>query len=145
MKMSIENRNRITLLVFFIFDHLVWYLCGFFDNVSLLYIVMSEAIRFVAIYGIINSFFSGQRVHMAVSIIVVYCFLMIPFSFYAGRSHYYADGSVLDNPLLIRKEKEIPVDSPMVAIGFYMYFMASMYYFAWRHLDKNQKSHSENV
>lgn len=136
--LSLEKRNMLTLLIFFIFDHLLWYFCGFFKHVSLFYIIMSEVVRLIAMYGIINSFFSKKHVHMTVFIIVIYCFLMIPFSFYAGRSHYYADGSLLDNPLQIRKEKEIPVDYPIIAIFSYMYFMTSMYYFAWKHLDKNQ-------
>ena len=48
MKTSIKNRNIIALFAFFIFDHVIWYYCGFFEHISLFYVIASELIRIIA-------------------------------------------------------------------------------------------------
>lgn len=138
MILSAETRNITALILFVIFDHLIWYYCGIFEHVSIFYVVASEAVRIIALYGIVSVFYTKKHIHIVVLIIVVYCFLMLPFISFAGRSHYYADNSLIDNVLYIRKDTAIAIDSPFIAFFWYIYFMMSMYYFAWRHLDKIQ-------
>lgn len=136
MKNSIKNRNIIALFAFFIFDHVIWYYCGFFEHISLFYVIASELIRIIALYGIIACWLEKNCTNTITFIIITYCFLMLPFTFFAGRAYYYADGSLLDNVLYIRKEKEIPIDCPIISALCYMYFMSAMYYFAWKYTGK---------
>ena len=136
MKISIKNRNIIALSTFFISDHMIWYYCGFFAHISPFYIIISEIIRIIALYGIVCCLFDKPHTDTIVLIIIIYCFLMLPFTFFAGRSYYYVDGSLLDNVLYIKKKKEIPIDYSVISALYYMYFISAMYYFVWKYSKK---------
>lgn len=134
MTLTPRNRNVIALTIFLVCDHFIWYYCGIFEHVSTFYSMTSEVIRVSSIFGIASLYLNKKYACEVVFLIVIYCFLMLPFLIISGRLHY-VDGSIIDNILYIRKHDEKAIDSPFIAFFWYIYFMAGMYYFAWKKLD----------
>ena len=57
MRISVDNRHRIVLLLFVIVDHFIWLYGGYCEQASFAYVVMTECFRVFVGIALVASFF----------------------------------------------------------------------------------------
>lgn len=81
MIISLGNRSRIVLVSFFLIDHVVWIYGGHIEQASFFYVVLSECVRLLALVFALGSFFSKKLLKSGITMVMVYCAIMIPSTF----------------------------------------------------------------
>lgn len=124
MNITPINRSRIVLLTFFICDHAIWYYGNHFSQVSMWYVVPSEAIRIVSAIGVLLSFFYKNIIDKIILTVMGYCTFMFFANFHAASSYgLYQKDVLLPNILLFKKHPNVPVGGAMIATFFYSQFI----------------------
>ena len=57
MRISVDNRHRIVLLLLVIVDHFIWLYGGHWEQASFAYVVLTECIRIFVGIALVVSFF----------------------------------------------------------------------------------------
>ena len=140
MRISVNNRHRIVLLLFVILDHLVWLYAGHWEKVSFAYVVMTECIRVFVGIALVASFFYPKILEGSVKVVLAYCAIMMLLSFIGSSS----DGISLTtqpgatpNILFFKKDRLVPIDHGFLASVIYLYFILSAYFFSGKYINKN--------
>ena len=140
MRISVNNRHRIVLLLFVILDHLVWLYAGHWEQVSFAYVVMTECIRVFVGIALVASFFYPKILEGSVKVVLAYCAIMMLLSFIGSSS----DGISLTtqpgatpNILFFKKDRLVPIDHGFLASVIYLYFILSAYFFSGKYVNKD--------
>lgn len=135
MIISPENRSRIVLVSFFLIDHVVWIYGGHIEQASFFYVALSECVRLLALIFVLGSFFSKKLLKSGITMVMVYCAIMIPLNFYGS----YSIKGVRDvqNVLLFKKDKSIPVEYSFASAFFYIYYLLFSYVFLVKYGSKD--------
>ena len=140
MRISVNNRHRIVLLLFVILDHLVWLYAGHWEQVSFAYVVMTECIRVFVGIALVASFFRPKILEGSVKVVLAYCAIMMLLSFIGSSS----DGISLTtqpgatpNILFFKKDRLVPIDHGFLASVIYLYFILSAYFFSGKYVNKD--------
>ena len=140
MRISVNNRHRIVLLLFVILDHLVWLYAGHWEQVSFAYVVMTECIRVFVGIALVASFFRPKILEGSVKFVLAYCAIMMLLSFIGSSS----DGISLTtqpgatpNILFFKKDRLVPIDHGFLASVIYLYFILSAYFFSGKYVNKD--------
>ena len=140
MRISVNNRHRIVLLLFVILDHLVWLYAGHWEQVSFAYVVMTECIRVFVGIALVASFFYPKILEGSVKVVLAYCAIMMLLSFIGSSS----DGISLTtqpgatpNILFFKKDRLVPIDHGFLASVIYLYFILNAYFFSGKYINKN--------
>lgn len=129
---SLENRQRIALLVFFVGDHLLWYYGGHFEQVSLFYVVLSETIRILGFIALVISFFYINCAKIFLFVIIYYCYAMLPLNIYGGFSEHPGYRTPTLNLLWFKSNAAIPIESSFLSVILYMLFLVFLYLYVFK-------------
>lgn len=145
MRISVDNRHRIVLLLFVILDHLVWLYAGHWEQASFAYVVMTECLRILVAIALVASFFRPKILEGSVKFVLAYCVAMLLLNLFGctdksrgGR----APGS-MPNIFWFKKDRLVPIEHGFLALIIYAYFVLSAYFFSGKYLkqDSSAKSH----
>lgn len=134
MKISIENRHRIVLLLFFLLDHLVWIYGGHLEQAAFFYVVVSECVRMLVLVIVVISFHNNKILSISIKMLMLYCVVMVPLNFY-GSYCYTKLMNTVPNVLFFKKEHFIPIEYSLAATLFYTQFMLFIYFFSGKYID----------
>lgn len=132
MSPSLENRQRIALLVFFVGDHLLWYWGGHFQQASLFYVIASEILRAGALTAVIASCFGINILEKALFVVVCYCYVMLPLNLYGFRSQHKWYNTPSIDLLWFKRDSAIPIDHGFAAFLLYVWFLLFLYYLVFK-------------
>ena len=132
MTISLDNRSRLVLLVFCVLDHAVWYYGGHFEQASMVYVVLSECIRMLALVIVLASFYEKRLLTPGVYMVMLYCTIMIPLNIYGSYS--YKHGTQALNPFFFKKQDHIPIHYAFQAFFFYAFYVLFSYTIAAKHM-----------
>lgn len=136
MHPSLENRQRIALLIFFIGDHLLWYYGGHFQQVSLFYVVVSEIVRVGALAAAILSIWNVNFMKQALMTIMVYCFVMFPLNFNGSFNYSPMKQETSYNLLWFKRDSTVVIDYGHIAMILYLWCLFGLYIFVFKHMDR---------
>ena len=77
MRISVENRHRIVLLLFVLVDHFIWLYGGHWEQASFAYVVMTECLRIIVGMALVASFFYPRILEGSVKFVLAYCLVML--------------------------------------------------------------------
>lgn len=137
MTPSLENRQRIALLIFFVGDHLLWYYGGHFQQVSLFYVVVSEIVRVGALATAILSVWNINLMKEALLTIMVYCFVMFPLNFNGSFNYSPMKQETSYNLLWFKRDSTVAIDYAYVSMILYLWFLLGLYLFVLKCMDKH--------
>lgn len=139
MRISVDNRHRIVLLLFVILDHLVWLYAGHWEQASFAYVVMTECIRIFVGIALVVSFFYKKILEIAVNFILSYCAIMMLLNFIGGtdKTNFSEVPGSVDNVFWFKKDRLVPIDHGFLASVVYLYFILSAYFFSGKYFNKN--------
>lgn len=145
MRISVNNRHRIVLLLFVVLDHLVWLYAGHWEQASFAYVVMTECIRIFVGIALVVSFFYKKILEIAVNFILSYCAIMMLLNFIGGtdKTNFSEVPGSVDNVFWFKKDRLVPIEHGFLALIIYAYFVLSAYFFSGKYLkqDSSAKSH----
>ena len=72
MRISVDSRHRIVLLLFVIVDHLIWLYGGHWEQASFAYVVLTECLRILVAVALVASFFYKKILEISVNFILLY-------------------------------------------------------------------------
>ena len=147
MRISVDNRHRIVLLLFVVFDHLVWLYGGHWEQASFAYVVMTECLRILVGMALVASFFYPRILEGSVKFVLAYCLVMLVLNLFGctDRSRRISVPGSMPNFFWFKKDRLVPIDYGFLAVVFYAYFILSTYFFSGKHINpeiitKNIKS-----
>ena len=106
MRISVNNRHRIVLLLFVVLDHLVWLYAGHWEQVSFAYVVMTECFRVFVGIALVASFFYKKILEITINFILSYCAIMMLLSFIGSSSDgmsFVSEPGATPNVLFFKK------------------------------------------
>lgn len=149
MTLSVNNRYRLVLLLFFLLDHLVWLYGGHLEQAAFFYVLLSECVRLGALAALIASFFTPRYIKASVNALMAYCAIMMLLNFWGSYSYgyrsryitsYLFDTPYYTRPILnilwFKKDRCVPIEHGFSAAAFYMYFLLFAYLFAAKHVPR---------
>ena len=137
MRISVNNRHRIVLLLFVILDHLVWLYAGHWEQASFAYVVMTECIRVFVGIALVASFFYPKILEGSVKFVLAYCLAMMLLNIFGSTEkarNSDIPGSMV-NFFWFKKDRFVPIDDGFLAVVFYAYFILSAYFFSGKYID----------
>ena len=140
MRISVNNRHRIVLLLFVVLDHLVWLYAGHWEQASFAYVVMTECIRIFVGIAFVVSFFYKKILEISVNFILSYCAIMMLLNFIGSSSDgmsFVSQPGATPNVLFLKKDRLVPIDHGFLASVIYLYFILSAYFFSGKYINKN--------
>ena len=146
MRISVNNRHRIVLLLFVILDHLVWLYAGHWEQVSFAYVVMTECFRVFVGIALVASFFYKKILEITINFILSYCAIMMLLSFIGSSSDgmsFVSEPGATPNVLFFKKDRLVPIDHGFLASVIYLYFILSAYFFSGKYI--NPRTVEKNI
>ena len=139
MRISVDNRHRIVLLLFVVVDHFIWLYGGHWEQASFAYVVMTECIRIFVGIALVVSFFYKKILEIAVNFILSYCAIMMLLNFIGGtdKTNFSEVPGSVDNVFWFKKDRLVPIDHGFLASVVYLYFILSAYLFSGKYFNKN--------
>ncbi len=139
MRISVDNRHRIVLLLFVIVDHFIWLYGGHWEQVSFAYVVMTECLRILVGMALVASFFYKKILEISVNIILSYCAIMMLLNFIGStdKTNFSEVPGSVDNVFWFKKDRLVPIDHGFLASVIYLYFILSAYFFSGKYINKN--------
>lgn len=139
MRISVDNRHRIVLLVFVVVDHFIWLYGGHWEQASFAYVVMTECIRIFVGIAFVVSFFYKKILEISVNIILSYCAIMMLLNFIGStdKTNFSEVPGSVDNVFWFKKDRLVPIDHGFLASVIYLYFILSAYFFSGKYINKN--------
>lgn len=137
MRISVNNRHRIVLLLFVILDHLVWLYAGHWEQASFAYVVMTECIRVFVGIALVASFFYPRILEGSVKFVLAYCLAMFVLNIFGCTDkarNSDIPGSMV-NVFWFKKDRCVPIEYGFLAVVFYVYFILSTYFFSGKYID----------
>ncbi|MGE4311300.1 hypothetical protein [Desulfovibrio sp.] len=137
MRISVNNRHRIVLLLFVILDHLVWLYAGHWEQTSFAYVVMTECIRVFVGIALVASFFRPKILEGSVKFVLAYCLAMFVLNIFGSTEkarNSDIPGSMV-NVFWFKKDRFVPIEYGFLAVAFYAYFILSAYFFSGKYID----------
>ena len=137
MRISVNNRHRIVLLLFVILDHLVWLYAGHWEQASFAYVVMTECIRVFVGIALVASFFRPKILEGSVKFVLAYCLAMFVLNIFGSTEkarNSDIPGSMV-NVFWFKKDRFVPIEYGFLAVAFYAYFILSAYFFSRKYID----------
>ena len=137
MRISVDNRHRIVLLLFVVLDHLVWLYAGHWEQASFAYVVMTECIRILVAIVLVASFFRPKILEGSVKFVLAYCLAMFVLNIYGSTEkarNSDIPGSMV-NVFWFKKDRFVPIEYGFLAVAFYAYFILSAYFFSGKYID----------
>ncbi|SCM73940.1 hypothetical protein [Desulfovibrio sp. 86] len=137
MRISVDNRHRIVLLLFVILDHLVWLYAGHWEQASFAYVVMTECIRIFVGMALVASFFDKKILEPSVNIVLAYCVIMMLLNIFGSTDKVRPSDvpGTMDNIFWFKKDRLVSIDHGFLAVVFYLYFILSTYFFSGKYID----------
>lgn len=139
MRISVDNRHRIVLLLFVVVDHFIWLYGGHWEQASFAYVVMTECIRIFVGIALVASFFYKKILEIAINFILSYCAIMMLLSFIGSSSDGLSLTTQLGatpNILFFKKDRLIPIEHGIFASIIYVYFILFVYLFSGKYINK---------
>ena len=139
MRISVNNRHRIVLLLFVIVDHFIWLYGGHWEQASFAYVVITECIRIFVGMALVASFFDKKILEPSVNIVLAYCVIMMLLNIFGSTDKVRPSevpGSV-DNVFWFKKDRLVPIEHGFLASVIYLYFILSTYVFSGKYFNKN--------
>ena len=139
MRISVDNRHRIVLLLFVVLDHLVWLYAGHWEQVSFAYVVMTECIRIFVGIALVASFFYKKILEITINFILSYCAIMMLLNFIGGtdKTNFSEVPGSVDNVFWFKKDRLVPIEHGFLASVIYLYFILNAYFFSGKYINKN--------
>ncbi len=140
MRISVDNRHRIVLLLFVIVDHFIWLYGGHWEQASFAYVVMTECLRIFVGMALVASFFYKKILEISVNIILSYCAIMMLLNFIGSSSDgmsFVSQPGATPNVLFFKKDRLVPIDHGFLASVIYLYFILSAYFFSGKYINRN--------
>ena len=137
MRISVNNRHRIVLLLFVVLDHLVWLYAGHWEQASFAYVVMTECIRILVAIVLVASFFRPKILEGSVKFVLAYCLAMFVLNIFGSTEkarNSDIPGSMV-NVFWFKKDRFVPIEYGFLAVAFYAYFILSAYFFSGKYID----------
>ncbi|MDY0259354.1 MAG: hypothetical protein RBR41_06760 [Desulfovibrio sp.] len=137
MRISVDNRHRIVLLLFVVLDHLVWLYAGHWEQASFAYVVMTECIRVFVGIALVASFFRPKILEGSVKFVLAYCLAMFVLNIFGSTEkarNSDIPGSMV-NVFWFKKDRFVPIEYGFLAVAFYAYFILSAYFFSGKYID----------
>ena len=137
MRISVDNRHRIVLLLFVVLDHLVWLYAGHWEQASFAYVVMSECLRIFVGIALVASFFRPKILEGSVKFVLAYCLAMFVLNIFGSTEkarNSDIPGSMV-NVFWFKKDRFVPIEYGFLAVAFYAYFILSAYFFSGKYID----------
>ena len=141
MRISVNNRHRIVLLLFVIVDHFIWLYGGHWEQASFAYVIITECIRIFVGIALAASFFYKKILEIAVNFILSYCAIMMLLNFIGGtdKTNFSEVPGSVDNVFWFKKDRLVPIDHGFLASVIYLYFILSAYFFSGKYINKYTK------
>ncbi|CAK7025995.1 MAG: hypothetical protein DESF_01083 [Desulfovibrio sp.] len=141
MRISVDNRHRIVLLLFVIIDHFIWRYGGHWEQASFAYVIITECIRIFVGIALAASFFYKKILEIAVNFILSYCAIMMLLNFIGGtdKTNFSEVPGSVDNVFWFKKDRLVPIDHGFLASVIYLYFILSAYFFSGKYINKYTK------
>ena len=139
MRISVDNRHRIVLLLFVILDHLVWLYAGHWEQASFAYVVMTECIRVFVGIALVASFFRPKILEGSVKFVLAYCLAMFALNIFGCTDkarNSDIPGSMV-NVFWFKKDRLVPIEHGFLASVIYLYFILSAYFFSGKYVNKD--------
>lgn len=138
MRISVNNRHRIVLLLFVILDHLVWLYAGHWEQASFAYVVMTECIRIFVGMALVASFFDKKILEPSVNIVLAYCVIMMLLNVFGSTDKVRPSDvpGTMDNVFWFKKDRLVSIDHGFLASIIYLYFILSTYFFSGKYINK---------
>ena len=140
MRISVDNRHRIVLLLFVIVDHFIWLYGGHWEQASFAYVVITECIRIFVGIALVASFFYKKILEITVNFILSYCAIMMLLNFIGSSSDgmsFVPQPGATPNVLFFKKDRLVPIDHGFLASVIYLYFILNAYFFSGKYINKN--------
>lgn len=111
MRISVDNRHRIVLLLFVIVDHFIWLYGGHWEQASFAYVVLTECIRIFVGIALVVSFFYKKILEISVNFILSYCAIMMLLNFIGGtdKTNFSEVPGAVDNVFWFKKNALFPL------------------------------------
>ncbi|WP_291440439.1 hypothetical protein [Desulfovibrio sp.] len=140
MRISVDNRHRIVLLLFVIVDHFIWLHGGHCEQASFAYVVLTECLRIFVGIALVVSFFYKNILEISVNFILSYCVIMMLLNFIGGtdKTNFSEVPGSVDNVFWFKKNRLVPIDHGFLAAVIYLYFILSAYFFSGKYINKNK-------
>ncbi|WP_407844715.1 hypothetical protein [Desulfovibrio falkowii] len=138
MRISVDNRHRIVLLLLVIVDHFIWLYGGHWEQASFAYVVLTECIRIFVGIALVVSFFYKKILEFSVNIILAYCAIMAILNFSGCTTEGISASSTpgaMPNILFFKKDRLVPIEYGFLASIFYIYFILSTYFFSGKYIN----------
>ena len=137
MRISVNNRHRIVLLLFVILDHLVWLYAGHWEQASFAYVVMTECIRVFVGIALVASFFYPKILEGSVKFVLAYCVAMMLLNFIGAtdKTNFSEVPGSMPNVFWFKKDRLVPIEHGFLASVVYLYFILSAYFFSGKYID----------
>ena len=137
MRISVDNRHRIVLLLFVVLDHLVWLYAGHWEQASFAYVVMTECIRILVAIVLVASFFRPKILEGSVKFVLAYCLTMFVLNIFGctDRSRGISVPGSMPNVFWFKKDRLVPIDDGFLAVVFYVFFILSTYFFSGKYIN----------
>lgn len=137
MRISVNNRHRIVLLLFVILDHLVWLYAGHWEQASFAYVVMTECLRIFVGIALVASFFRPKILEGSVKFVLAYCVAMMLLNIFGctDRARGISVPGSMANVFWFKKDRLVPIDHGFLASVIYLYFILSAYFFSRKYID----------
>ena len=137
MRISVDNRHRIVLLLFVVLDHLVWLYAGHWEQASFAYVVMTECIRVFVGMALVASFFYRKILEGSVKFVLAYCLTMFVLNIFGCTDkarNSDIPGSMV-NVFWFKKDRCVPIEYGFLALVIYSYFILGTYFFSGKYID----------
>ena len=140
MRISVDNRHRIVLLLFVIVDHFIWLYGGHWEQASFAYVALTECIRIFVGIALVVSFFYKRILEITVNFILSYCAIMMLLNFIGGtdKTNFSEVPGSVDNVFWFKKKRLVPIDHGFLAAVIYLYFILSAYFFSGKYTNRNK-------
>ena len=137
MRVSVDNRHRIVLLLFVIIDHFIWLYGGHWEQASFAYVVMTECLRIFVGMALVASFFYKKILEISVNIILSYCAIMMLLNFIGStdKTNFSEVPGSVDNVFWFKKDRLVPIDHGFLASVIYLYFILSAFFFSGKYIN----------
>ena len=145
MRISVDNRHRIVLLLFVIIDHFIWLYGGHWEQASFAYVVLTERLRIFVGVALVASFFYKKILEISVNFILSYCAIMMLLNFIGGtdKTNFSEVPGSVDNVFWFKKDRLVPIDHGFLASVIYLYFILSAYFFSGKYI--NPRTVEKNI
>lgn len=137
MRISVDNRHRIVLLLFVLIDHFIWRYGGHWEQASFAYVIITECIRIFVSIALVASFFYPRILEGSVKFVLVYCLVMMLLNLFGctDKSRGYSIPGSMPNVFWFKKDRLVPIEYGFLASMFYIFFILSTYFFSGKYIN----------